>query len=358
MDILFFSNIPSPYSIAYINELGKLANVIAVYEKQSFKHRDSSWKSFSAPNVKKIVIMKGLPLGRIYKISFEPIFQIWKHRNSRIIIANPLTPCGILSIFFCKLLRIPFIIQSEGGLVKNGKGLKEHFKKIVMRGASLYLSGMNPKHDYFLAYGATTEKIKQYPFSSLYKKDFPNRLLNQKEKCILRTELGIEEKNVVLFVGQFIYRKGVDVLLNALSITHSEVGLYLIGGKETQEYHDIIDQFGLKNIHFMEYIELNSLKKYYMAADFFVLPTRAMTYGLPIITTDKCVAGLELIDDGINGFLVPAENTKALAEKIDFLLENPSLRDKIALNNFAKIKDYNYENMARMIYNHLQSIGD
>ena len=53
MDILFFSNIPSPYSIAYINELGKLANVIAVYEKQSFKHRDSSCKSFSAANIRK-----------------------------------------------------------------------------------------------------------------------------------------------------------------------------------------------------------------------------------------------------------------------------------------------------------------
>lgn len=366
MDILFFSNIPSPYSIAYINELAKLANVTAVYEKQSFKHRDSSWKFFSAPNVKEIIIMKGLSLGRIYKISFEPILQIWKHRKSRIIIANPLTPCGILAIFFCKVFRISFIIQSEGGLAKDGKGIKERLKKFVMRGAVLYLSGMNPKHDYFLTYGATSEKIKQYPFSSLYKKDFPDRLLNKKEKCVLRNELGIEEKHIILFVGQFVCRKGVDILLNALSLTHTGVGLYLIGGKEKQEYQDVIDLLGLKNIHFMDYIELNSLKKYYMAADLFVLPTRedtwglvineAMTYGLPIITTDKCVAGLELIDNGINGYLVPTENPKALAQKIDFLFDNPGLRDKMALNNFVKIKDYNYENMAHVIYNHLQLI--
>ena len=365
MKILFFSNIPSPYSVAYVNELGKLADVTAVYEDLSYKDRDASWKSFEAPNAK-LIILKGLSLGEGRKISFYPFKLIWKFRKSKIIISNPSTLCGILSIFFCKLLRIPFIIQSEGGLPKDGKGLKEHFKKFVMQGAALYLSGMTPERDYFLTYGASIEKIKQYPFASLYKRDFPAVLLNAKEKESLRNELGIKEKNVILFVGQFIYRKGIDVLLVALSRTHSEVGLYLVGGEVKQEYQNIIDKYGLKNIHFVNFIQLDVLKKYYMAASFFVLPTRedtwglvvneAMSYGLPVITTIQCVAGLELIEDGINGYLVPTDDPKALADKIDFLLENPNLRGTMASNNFEKIKDYNYENMARVIYCHLQAL--
>lgn len=365
MDILFFSNIPSPYFVAYVNELGKLADVTAVYEDLSYKDRDASWKSFESPNAKTI-ILKGLSLGAGRKISFYPFKLIWKFRKSKIIIANPLTLCGIFSIFFCKLLRIPFIIQSEGGLPKDGKGLKEHFKKFVMQGAVLYLSGMTPERDYFLTYGAPIEKIKQYPFASLYKRDFPTVLLNAKEKESLRNELGIKEKNVILFVGQFIYRKGIDILLESLSQIHSEVGVYLVGGKSKQEYQNIIEKYDLKNIHFINFIQLDVLKKYYMAADLFVLPTRedtwglvvneAMSYGLPVITTNRCVAGLELIENGINGYLVPTNDSKALAEKISFLFDNPNLRGKMALNNFEKIKDYNYENMARVIYCHLQAL--
>ena len=54
-----------------------------------------------------------------------------------------------------------------------------------------------------------------------------------------------------------------------------------------------------------------------MASDLFVLPTRediwglvineAMSFGLPIITTRKCIAGTELITDGENGYLLEAD---------------------------------------------------
>lgn len=365
MKVLYFSDIPSPYSVAYINELGKLADVTAVYETLSSKERDASWKFFEAPNVK-LIIMKGLLLGPRKKLTLDAFKFIWKFRQSKIIIANPLTLCGIMSIFFCKLLRIPFILQSEGGLAKNGKGLKEHFKKFVMQGATLYLSGMNPKNDYFLTYGATAEKIKQYPFSSLYRKDFPDRICFSSNKNTFKESLGMSSKPMILYVGRFLHVKGVDILLHAFAKLKNEANLYLVGGMETPEHRKILSEKNIKNVHYVDFVGITELRKYYSAADVFVLPTRsdtwglvineAMTYGLSIVTTDRCVAGLELIDNGINGYLVPSENPKALAEKIDFLLDNPNLRDKIALNNFEKIKDYNYENMARVIYNHLLTL--
>ena len=51
----------------------------------------------------------------------------------------------------------------------------------------------------------------------------------------------------------------------------------------------------------------------------------AMTFGLPVITTDMCVAGNALINDYENGFVVPTENFKILAEKIDYILQNNAL---------------------------------
>jgi len=48
----------------------------------------------------------------------------------------------------------------------------------------------------------------------------------------------------------------------------------------------------------------------------------AAAMGLPIITTDA-PGCREIVDDGVNGFLVPAKDEKALASKIEFLLDNP-----------------------------------
>ena len=93
----------------------------------------------------------------------------------------------------------------------------------------------------------------------------------------------------------------------------------------------IIDEKKIENIRFIDFLKKEELVEYYKAADFFVHPTRediwglvvneALAYGLPVITTDKCVAGKELIVNGYNGFLVEAENEKKLAEVIEQCIE-------------------------------------
>jgi len=87
----------------------------------------------------------------------------------------------------------------------------------------------------------------------------------------------------------------------------------------------------------------------------FVLPTRediwglvineAMAYGLPVITTDRCVAGLELVEDGVNGFIVPVKDVKLLAEKMNELLA----ADTAAMGavSLDKVREYTIEGMVR-----------
>ena len=54
----------------------------------------------------------------------------------------------------------------------------------------------------------------------------------------------------------------------------------------------------------------------------------ALSYGLPIVTTDKCLAGVELVTDGINGFIVEVNNVDDVSEKIKIILDNEELREK------------------------------
>ena len=52
----------------------------------------------------------------------------------------------------------------------------------------------------------------------------------------MKKELGIQEKRVILSVGQFIPRKGFDILMNAVRDIPRDVGIYFVGGIPTKEY--------------------------------------------------------------------------------------------------------------------------
>ena len=160
---------------------------------------------------------------------------------------------------------------------------------------------------------------------------------------------------MILAIGQMIHRKGFDVLLKAAKDLDPETGIYFVGGEAKEEYWKLREELGLKNVHFLGFQKKERLAQYYKAADVFVLPTRediwglvineALAYGLPTITTDRCVAGLELIEDGINGYVVPVEDADALAEKIQAVLASDlGQMGKAALE---KVRPYTLENMAR-----------
>lgn len=84
-------------------------------------------------------------------------------------------------------------------------------------------------------------------------------------------------------------------------------------------------------------------------SDIFVSPSKregfslalmeAMAAGLPVICTD-IRGNNELIEDGINGFLIHDGEVERLKNKIITLIEDDELRSQISLNNLKKVKQY------------------
>lgn len=362
--VLFISNVPSPYCVSYLNELGKLLPVTAVFEKGFSSERNETWKNLNITNFN-CVILNGVSTGVDAAFSPRVITYIMQYRKSTIIISNPATPTGITSILFCKITGIPYVLQSEGGIPKDGKGVKEKLKYFLMHSAKYYLSGMSIKNEYFLRYGATPERVFHYPFTSIYEKEIASSVLTVMEKRNARERLGIYAECMVIFVGQFIHRKAVDILLNACPGLPKGTYVLIVGGVPTEEYLQIIDKLGLQNVHFMNFIDKKKLIEYYLASDFLVLPTRedtwglvvneAMAQGLPVITTTKCVAGIELIEDGKNGFLLEVDDVRSLSDRMTCLASNPVLRAEMGQNNLNKIATYTFENMAKVIADSVSS---
>ena len=95
----------------------------------------------------------------------------------------------------------------------------------------------------------------------------------------------------------------------------------------------------------------------YAACDCFALPSlwepfgivfvEAMASGKPVVGTD--VGGIpEIVENGKSGFLIPVRNSRTLAEKIVFLLQNPSQARKMGLEGRkTALKKFTWEETAK-----------
>ena len=353
MKILWLTNIPSPYRVDFFNELGKNCQLTVLFERDSASDRDDSWKGYHFKTFDG-VILKGIKYCADAAIAFG-IFGFLNKKYDRIIVSNPLTITGMMAIFYLKLAKKYYIVVGDGGQINKKAFIKPLIMKMVLKAAKLYMSTGEQHKQYYLEYGGKADRIVWYPFTSIKEQDILAELLSNEEKRLKKMKLEIKHDKVILLVGQFIFRKGFDVMIKACQEIEGDVGVYFIGGEPTPEYMRLKNDLNLSNIYFVGFKSKEEMVEYYKASDIFVLPTRydiwglvineAMSYGLPIITTNKCVAGLELINNDENGYIIPVESTKVLSNKINHLLKNEKIREKMSFNNLEKIKKYTIEKM-------------
>ncbi len=154
------------------------------------------------------------------------------------------------------------------------------------------------------------------------------------DKRILREKLGIRAGPACLFVGRLIRRKGIDVLLRAWKEVMRDITdatLFIVGGGEEKETLQRLSE-SLRistGVSFLGHIGPAEVVEYYKISDLFAFPSRgegmpnaileAMSSGLPVIAT--AIGGIvDMITDGGNGRLVPADDHGALAASIKEVL--------------------------------------
>lgn len=198
---------------------------------------------------------------------------------------------------------------------------------------ALYLSDRNPKD-------ADALRAKQ-------KILLPNGL---KDVFNLSNKQNSRKHINLLYVGVIRHSKGVDDLINACSILQKKgkdfklilVGKFVSTGYE-RELKNKIESYNLgSRVVFAGVASGNAKYNYYYNADIFCYPTffesetfglvllEAMMFELPIVAT-KWRGVSDLVEDGVNGFLVETNDVKALAEKIEHLIDDQHLSKKIGI---------------------------
>ena len=168
---------------------------------------------------------------------------------------------------------------------------------------------------------------------------------------------------VILLLGTVCERKGQQELVKAVSllpdIWHNIIRCFIVGDRPSIYSNQLADLVGKlpKNLQQRVTVvpETSETGKYYQAADIFVCTSRvesfprvileAMACDLPIITTP--VFGIkEQVRPGINGLFYTPDRPEELAASLHTLLEDKSLRQRLAenakyvldsLNSFAEM---------------------
>lgn len=154
---------------------------------------------------------------------------------------------------------------------------------------------------------------------------------------------------ILLTVGRFVEKKGYEYSIRAVAklLEQHQDMKYLIAGEGPLKKNLVMLASELKitkNIEFLGTINQNEAIELYKKADIFILPSvtaksgdkegtptvliEAQATGLPVVSTFH--SGIpEIVENGKSGFLVQERDVNTLAEKIDFLIQHPELREEM-----------------------------
>jgi len=183
------------------------------------------------------------------------------------------------------------------------------------------------------------------------------------DKTRARQELGITAKRVLLFFGYIRKYKGLDYLLEALSLVKQRIDcVALVVGEfyEGEErYRSMIRTLGIEKnvILYSGYVPNEEVGRFFSAADAVVLPYTSATqsgivqiaynFDTPVIATT--VGGLgEVVKDEKTGFLVPPGNAAALADAI-LRFYDEGLQERFSGAVAEEKKNYTWESLAGTI---------
>jgi len=149
----------------------------------------------------------------------------------------------------------------------------------------------------------------------------------------LLKELDLDGKIVVLMIARVIKDKGVNEYIEAANRLKERAVFLYVGDIDKGNKNSFSPEWGcVKYLGFRR-----DIKELISICDIFVLPSyregvprtllESSSLAKPIVTTNA-VGCREVVEDGVNGFLVPVKDAKTLSEKIERLIDSKELREK------------------------------
>lgn len=359
--VILIHNMMAPYRMPLFQKLSEMPSIdLEVY-----------FLSESAPNRRwrvdrsyefKHKVLPGVTLsyhGRdLFSYIINPTvpLELVRSRCDLVIISGWLDFACQAAFFTSKAWGKPNILWAESTIHEASwrRSVSLPLVKLMVRGADACVASGTRSSQYLISLGAPSDKV----FVAINTVDIDHfrsgSLLSAAERAALRRAFGVEGRKVILYSGRLTELKGVEYLLQAywrLREEYADLGLLIVGyGPEERSLKRLCVEQGIEDVHFVGHVDMEAMPKYYAISDLYVFPSlrdvwgmvinEAMACGLPVITTNKVGASADLIEHGVNGYVVEAGDPIALLEAMRRLVADPLLRGRMAENSRKRIRDF------------------
>ena len=242
-------------------------------------------------------------------------------------------------------------------------------KRLLTLANGIIAANPDERADLIWRMGVPTEKICTIP------PGVDLEVFQPLDRAASRTALGIApSEKIVLFVGRIDPIKGIDTLVEAAAVLHSDSvpempsTFIIVGGDLDDQGNPVgtlapvataIEAKGLAS-HFrlVGSQPQDRLPVFYSAADVVAVPSRYESFGLVAVEALACGApvvasragGLRFtIDEGSTGVLVKPQSASALASGIESILNDDRLRAAMAANARPSVERYDWSNIAQQV---------
>jgi phosphatidylinositol alpha-1,6-mannosyltransferase len=188
------------------------------------------------------------------------------------------------------------------------------------------------------AFGVSARKFVTFP-NAVNPSGFQRQLLGRSILCVAR--LGLHDRG-----------KNIDAVIRAMALLPPELGehyLHIVGdGPLKPELEALVGELGLQGrVHFLGRLSDAALSEAYGEAGLFVMPSskegfgivylEAWQHGVPVICGNEDAAH-EIVEHGVDGFVVAPGDTALLADQIAYLLRHPEIALGMGARGQAKVQ--------------------
>jgi glycosyltransferase involved in cell wall biosynthesis len=150
------------------------------------------------------------------------------------------------------------------------------------------------------------------------------------------------EKDYILYFGRLSQEKGIHHLIRAMKNVNEKIILNIVGnGSQTNVLQELVAELNLKNVFFVGELKGKDLDSIISESLFTITPSvwyenfpntivESFYFSKPVIGSD--IGGIpELVQEGETGLLFRPGNSEELAQKINYLYENPIIRNDLGI---------------------------
>lgn len=259
---------------------------------------------------------------------FLALYRLHKKSGIDVIHVHNVFPEGVTVVFIGKLLRIPVVVSARGTDVNeafsSGKIRSLQISWALNKACKVTAVSL-PLGNKILELAPAVKSVSYIP-NGVDKKVFCC-----KDRVAIREKHGVPpDKKIALFIGKFRKVKGIEYLIEALSILNTENSLnfdmVFVGSGPLQEsYETSIAANNLqRNVRFLGNLSHDQISDWLAMSNALCLPSlnegmpnvvlEALSCGVPVVATQ--VGGIPDVVTSENGILVPSQNSKQLAEAL------------------------------------------